>query len=494
MKRRAFLQASAGVAALWPMKMVMADATGASLPDIIGTTLIDGQVTLRSAAIRDLASSLRGAVLVSGHAGYDQARQVWNGMFDRHPALIVQCASTSDVMRAVSFAREHELLTAIRCGGHSLSGKSTCDGGIVIDLSSMQSVRVDPNALTARVEGGTLLRHLDRETRAFGLVTTAGTVSHTGVGGLTLGGGFGRVARRFGLACDNVRAVDVVTADGKLVTADAVQNPDLLWAVRGGGGNFGVVTSFEFQLHPMDATVLGGRIAWPYAQIRDVLEFYAEFSARAPDELNCDPAILPGGPDGKGMVVVETCWSADKNAGERVLQPLRALGKPLFDQIGAKSYVALQSQSDEANAFGRRFYGKSGFLGELRQADIDTLIEVSASTVPAGVALVMQQGGGAIGRAPIDSAAFANRNARYWTMVAKGWTDPSEDARHIGNVRMAWKQVEPRTDGFYVNAMADDEFKRVAGNYGSNYPRLAKIKRRYDPGNLFRLNANILPA
>lgn len=492
MRRRTFLQASLGAAALWPARMLLANGA-ATLADIQAKSLSGKDVALRGSDVRELAESLRGQVLAAGQAGYDDARRVWNGMFDRHPALIARCASTSDVMRAVTFAREHELLTAIRCGGHSLSGKSVCDGGIVIDLSPMQAVRVDADRMTARVDGGALLRHLDRETRAFGLVTTAGTVSHTGVGGLTLGGGFGRVARRFGLACDNVLAVDVVTADGSAVTADGNRNADLLWAVRGGGGNFGVVTSFEFRLHRMDPVVLGGAIAWPYAQARDVMRFYAEFSERAPDELCLDPGIVPG-PDGKGMVVMHVCWSADKARGEQVLHPLRSFGSPLFDRIGAVPYVALQSSSDEGNAAGRRFYGKSGFLGELTQRDVDQLVEISEQTVANGVSMIMQQGGGLIGRIATDAAAFPNRGARYWAMIAKGWTDAAADAQHIANVRSAWKRVEPKTQGFYVNAMAEDEYQRVIANYGSNYPRLAGIKRKYDPANQFRLNANILPA
>jgi hypothetical protein len=492
MRRRAFLQASLGAAALYPARMLLANGV-APLADIAAQSLSGKDLALRGVDVQELAASMRGEVLVGGQAGYDEARRVWNGMFDRHPAVIARCAASSDVMRAVTFAREHELLTAVRCGGHSLSGKSICEGGIVIDLSAMQAVRVDPEAMTARVDGGALLRHLDRETKAFGLVTTAGTVSHTGVGGLTLGGGFGRVGRRFGLACDNVQSVDVVTADGRLMTASAGRNSDLLWAVRGGGGNFGVVTSFEFRLHRMDPIVLGGPIAWPYSQARDVMRFYAEFSARAPDELCLDPGIVPG-PDGKGMVAMHVCWSADKAHGERVLKPLRSFGKPLFDRIDAMPYVALQASGDEANASGRRFYGKSGFLSELTQKDVDQLVEISEQTVAQGVSIVMQQGGGAIGRAAPDSAAFPNRGARYWAMVAKGWTDASLDQKHIGNVRGAWKRIEPLTEGFYVNAMTEDEYQRVVANYGANYPRLAQIKRKYDPANQFRLNANILPA
>ncbi|HEY5809370.1 MAG TPA: FAD-binding oxidoreductase [Povalibacter sp.] len=492
MKRRLFLQASVGAAALWPARMLFADGVG-PLSDMAAKSLTGGELTLRGVDVQDLAAGMRGQVLVGGQAGYEEARHVWNGMFDKHPAVIARCASPSDVMRAVTFAREHQLLTAVRCGGHSLSGKSACDGGIVIDLSPMQGVRVDADAKIARVEGGALLRHLDRETRAFGLVTTAGTVSHTGVGGLTLGGGFGRVGRRFGLACDNVQAVDIVTADGRLITANAKHNPDLLWAVRGGGGNFGVVTSFEFRLHAMDPMVLAGDIAWPMAQGREVMHFIAEFSANAPDELNLDLSLVPGGPDGKGMVVAEACWSGDKSQGERVLQPLRTFGKPMFDHIAATSYVGLQASGDEMNAAGQRVYVKAGFFSELTTANIDLIVETAQQAVANGAVIAMAQGGGAIGRAAVDSAAYPNRRAKFWVMVVKAWQDPAQDRENIGHVRAAWKALEPFSDGFYVNAMSEDEYKRVAANYGGNYQRLQQAKKKYDPTNQFRLNANVLP-
>ena len=428
MRRRDFLQTSLGVAALWPARMLLANGSSV-LADVPARTLSSGSTALRGRDISDLAASMRGQVLIAGQDGYDTARRVWNGMFDRRPAVIARCASPSDAMHAVTFAREHQLLTAVRAGGHSLSGKSTCDGGIVIDLTAMQSVRVDPKSRTARVEGGALLAHLDRETRQFNLVTTAGTVSHTGAAGLTLGGGFGRVGRRFGLACDNLRSVDVVTADGRLLTASDEQNADLFWGLRGGGGNFGVATSFEYQLHPMDPTILGGTIAWPFAQARDVLNFLAEYSLDVPDELSCDPfaSWTPDGP----IIGVQVCWSADHAKGERVLQPLRSLGKPAFDQIAAMPYVALQSGSDQSLAHGIRFYGKAGFIDAISPAYIDMLTDLFANSPPQGFSIVMQGGGGAIGRTPVSATAFPNRRSRYWVMASKGWKDPAEDATRI---------------------------------------------------------------
>jgi FAD/FMN-containing dehydrogenase len=491
MKRRDFLQSSLGVAALLQSRVLLADGSTAST-NLPATTLSGSTVTLRGRDLAELAASMRGHVLVAGQEGYDQARRVWNAMFDKQPAVIARCASPSDVMRAVTFAREHQLLTAVRAGGHSISGKSTCNGGIVIDVSPMQGVRVDPQARVARVDGGALLRHLDRETSAFGLVTTAGTVSHTGAAGLTLGGGLGRVARRFGLACDNLQSVDVVTADGKLLTASDDQNPELFWAVRGGGGNFGVATSFEYRLHRMNPTILGGDIAWPFAQAHDVLRFYAELMATAPDALNTDVLAVwtPSGP----VLQMEACWSDDLAKGERVLQPLRSFGKPLYDRIAAMPYLAIQSSGDESNAAGARTYIKSGFLTALSPQVIDTIVEVFSDAGPNGPAIFFQQGGGAIGRTPVGATAFPNRDANYWLMVVQRWSDRAADQTQIAAIRAAWKHMEPLTRGFYVNAIGDDEHARVGANYGTNYPRLQRIKRQYDAGNLFRLNANVLPA
>lgn len=490
MKRRTFLQASLGAAALWPARMLLAN--GVSLADIPAISLAGATTTLHGNDIADLAASVRGQVLVSGQPGYDQARRVWNGMFDKQPALIVRCAAPSDVMKAVAFAHDHALLTAVRAGGHSVSGKSTCDGGIVIDVSPMQAVRVDPTARIAHVEGGALLGHLDRETRMFNLVTTSGTVSHTGAAGLTLGGGLGRVGRRFGLASDNLVCVDLVTADGRLIRASDEEHADLFWGLRGGGGNFGVATAFRYRLHPMDPTVLAGRIAWPMAQIREVLAFYAEFAANAPDELNADFAAswTPNGP----LCTVQVCWSANMTEGERVLRPLRSFGKPVLDQIAAMPYVQLQTSSDAGTAAGKRYYTKSGYFAELTPKTIDTIADVLESAPPDRFALVMQQAGGAISRQPLDATAYPNRNAQFWAMLIASWTDPALDDQHIAPMRAAWKRIEPRTQGFYVNAMSESDDAKVAANYGRNYPRLQRIKRAYDPNNLFRLNANISPA
>jgi hypothetical protein len=492
MKRRTLLQTSLGIASLWPARHLLADVPSARLADVAAKTLIGTTTSLRGNDLRDLAMSLHGELLLPDEPRYDNARRVWNGMYDKRPAVIARCASVADAMRVVDFARAHQLLTAVRAGGHSVSGKSTCDGGLVIDVSPMQGVRVDPSRRIARVEGGALLQHLDRETSAFGLVTTAGTVSHTGAAGLTLGGGLGRVGRRFGLACDNLRSVDVITADGRLLTASNDEHADLFWGLRGGGGNFGVAASFEYDLHPMDPTILGGAIGWPIAQARDVLSFYADFSMSAPDELNLDMAMVAT-PDGM-RIVLEVCWSADLARGERVVEPIRALGKPAFDNIAPMKYLELQSASDGRLAHGIRFYGKSGFITELNARNIDQLVDVFAGAPPGSFSIVIQQSGGAIGRTPISATAFPNRGANYWLMLSKSWTDPTQDVPRIETLRAAWKALEPITDGIYVNAITDDERARVPINYGNNYLRLQQLKRKYDPNNQFRLNANVLPA
>jgi FAD/FMN-containing dehydrogenase len=492
MKRRALLQGAVGMAALWPVRSLLAQVAAAG-GELAAKTLGGAATTLRAADIEGLAAAIRGQLILPGQDGYDAARRVWNAMIDRRPALIARCAAPSDVIQAVNFACEHQLLTAVRCGGHSQSGKSTCDGGIVIDLSPMQSVRVDPNAKLARVEGGALLRHLDRETRAFGLVTTAGTVSHTGVGGLTLGGGLGRVGRRFGLACDNLRSVDVVTADGRLVTASDAENADLMWGLRGGGGNFGVATSFEFNLHPMDPMVLAGDVAWPYSKAREVMRFYAEYSAQAPDELNVDLATFMT-PDGQLMIGSELVWSADHAGGERVMAPYRSFSSPVVNAVRAVPYTDVQAQHDKFLENGIRDYRKSGFLLGLDDRIIDAVLETLQAAPPGLVRLTCQQAGGAIGRRAVAATAFPNREARYWVALASTFTDASEDEERIAAVRAAWQPIEPLTRGFYVNSMSEDEYKKVDANYGPNYPRLTELKRKYDPGNQFRLNANVVPA
>ncbi|MGB5132261.1 MAG: FAD-dependent oxidoreductase, partial [Steroidobacteraceae bacterium] len=383
MKRRDFCAsaiATIGATAL-PFGRVFA-AVASIATDISAVTGDGRQIVLSRSDVDDFRASLRGQLLLPDAVGYDDARRIWNGMFDRRPALIARCAGTADVVQSVNFARAHELLVAVRGGGHSLSGQSVCDNGLMIDLTPMRSVRVDPARKSVRVEPGVLLGELDRESLAFGLVTTTGTVSHTGAAGLTLGGGFGRLSRRYGMACDNVTAVDVVTASGQFLQANATDNPDLYWGVRGGGGNFGVVTSFEYRLHSFDGRAYGGHLVFPFAQARDVLRGFADAWAQAPDELWIDPNLVVT-PAGDKLVGMDVCYSGPPATAERTLAPYRRLGKPLRDELGPMKYTQLQTKDDARARIGRHYYTKSGFVKQLDGNLIDTIIDTFAGpTVP----------------------------------------------------------------------------------------------------------------
>jgi FAD/FMN-containing dehydrogenase len=487
-KRRDFLRASAFAAgAAW---LPFQRAWAADQPAL---SLTGAQISLPESDIADLAASLQGEVLLPSHRRYELARKVWNGTVDKRPALIASCVGAADVVRAVNFAREHKLLTAVRAGGHSTSGKSTCDGGIMIDLSPMRGVRVDPVTRTAFLEPGTLLGQLDRESTAFGLATTAGTVSNTGAAGLTLGGGFGRLGSRFGLACDNLKGADVITASGTLVHTSEQENPELLWGLRGGGGNFGVVTSLEYRLHPMNPVVLGGMFNWPLKNIREVLDFYADYAPRKPDELCIDLYLrsAPGTEPGLTMFVV---WSADHAAGERVLEPIRKLARTAQGTVVPTPYVRLQSMFDAGFPDGRMYYQKSGLVSELTPRSIETLMEVFQTPRSFPVTANFQGMGGAAHRVKPDATAFFHREALWDMALITSWDDPAQSDAHISGMRAVWTQLEPLTSGFYVNSRSEDDLKAFRDNYGDNYPRLVQLKNRYDPMNLFRLNANIVPA
>jgi FAD/FMN-containing dehydrogenase len=479
MKRRSFC-----AAALW-------SAALAALPQP-GLLAASG-AGLRPADIDALRASLSGKVLLPAHPEYDSARKVWNGAFDRKPALIARCSNANDVIRAVTFARDHQLLVAVRGGGHSFPGHSTCEGGLLIDLSAMDHIRVDPKARTALVQPGVVLGQFDRATQALGLATTMGTVSQTGVGGLTLGGGFGRLARRFGLACDSLIAADMVSADGRLVATSAGENPDLLWALRGGGGNFGVVTSLEFQLHTVAPQMHGGLLVFPFTQPRALLRAYADFIADASDDLFVMFDIVPT-PNGR-IAALEVCHSGSKAAAERELAGLRKIGKPLKDAVAPATYVALQSGIDKDYPAGRGYYLKSGFIRTITPAVIDTLVDyLDAAPWRRGVASFIQHGG-AIARVKPDATAYWHREAGHTVLLVGTWDEAADAERSTRWTRTGWASLESQTDGFYVNFMApDDSGRRVLQTYGSNHARLAAIKKKYDPGNLFKLNANIAPA
>lgn len=497
MDRRHFLRTSvaAGVAAALPPSQLLAAVAALTEPKdaIRAVTGERRDVSIERAAVRELADSLRGNLLLPGNPGYEQARRVLNASIDRHPALIVQPTGAADIRHAVDFARERGLLLAVKCGGHSYAGKSTCDGGMQIDLSTFRHCRVDPATRVAYVAGGSLLGELDREAMAFGLVTTAGTVSHTGVGGLTLGGGFGRLARRFGLALDNVRAVDIVTADGQLRHASAEENPDLYWGVRGGGGNFGIVTSFEFDLHPMERTVIGGDRFFPLERAREVMAFYAEYSLSAPDELYCDLIMTaPASGEGSG-IGIHVCYSGPPSQAEAVLAPLDSLGKPAFDNIGAVDYVALQQSWDNTDPRNEGEYLKSGFTNDLPSEVIDALLDGFEPRPGRNTTLFFQHSGGAIGRVPVETTAFAHRRAEHNMFATVSWPLDSDPAPHVDYIRGYWKTVEAATDGYYTNESANEPQAQINRNYQGNFPRLLEVKRKYDPGNLFRLNANVAP-
>ncbi len=499
MKRRTFLAGAGAAATLaWPASRSLAGALHALTQVSTDVRALSGsgkETTLSKAAVEELRDALRGRLLLPGSEGYDDARRVLNASIDKHPALIAQCMGAADVREAVSFASDYGLLVAVKCGGHSSSGQSTCDGGLLIDLSPLQGVRVDPVAQTAWVAGGSLLGAMDAEAMAFGLVTTAGTVSHTGVGGLTLGGGYGRVARRYGLTLDNVLGVEIVTADGQFHRANAEENPDLYWAVRGGGGNFGVVTAFQFQLHPMSRDVVGGRVMFPLSEARRVLEFYADYSVSAPDDLYMDFFMGQGPGDAPGGAGISVCYSGPVDQAERLLAPIRSVAPPTVDALTTMDYVALQRSGDIDDPRALGVYLKGGFLSGVDGALVDRLMDGFEAHPGRRVGFFLQHAGGAIDRVPTDATAFANRNCSHNLGISVGWPmartpDPSA---HIDYLRRYWASVEPLTQGFYTNDVADQSGGKIRSNYGSNYARLVTVKNRYDPTNLFRLNANIAP-
>ncbi len=493
MRRRTFCATALALASVARLPCGRGAAATADVPVIRGN---GQQATLTSSEVSELRASLRGQLLLRGDAGYDQVRKVWNGSFDRRPALIARCAGPADVIQAVSFARAHDLLLAVRGGGHSLSGQSVCEGGLMIDLAPMRSVHVDPESRIARLEPGVLLGDFDREAQSFGLATTAGTVSHTGAAGLTLGGGFGRLARRYGLACDNLIAADVITADGKFVRTSEQRNPELLWGLRGGGGNFGIVTSLEYRLHEVGPLMYGGLIAFPLSKAREILKFFADFAATAPDELNADAEVVttPAG----GLVGFDICYSGAPSRAQAVLSPLRRFAKPLSDELRPATYVQLQRSIDSGNEPGRAYYERSGFVRHLSPELIEAIVAQIEAPHPASGSLILVHHGGAIGRIQPQATAFWHRDARHSVIVGVDWDDPQDAAARDENIawaRQVWKKLEPFTDGFYVNTLAtDDPHQRVRATYGENYPRLVALKDRYDPTNLFRMNANVPPS
>ena len=498
MNRRHFLCSSvaAGVGAALPASQIYAAMQALSTPvsDIVGVSGGGDEVVMSQAAVQELSDSLRGSLLLPGNAGYDKARKLLNPSFDKHPALVVQPTGAADVANAVDFARENNLLVAVKCGGHSHSGKSSCDGGMQIDLSTFRHARADRLSRTAYVAGGSLLGELDHETMALGLVTTAGTVSHTGVGGLTLGGGFGRVGRRFGLALDNVKSVDIVTADGLIRHASADENPDLYWGVRGGGGNFGVATGFEFTLHPMQRQVIGGDILFPFTQAREFLGFYSEFCHEAPDELYCDAMFVSPEGSADAMCGVHVCYSGPADKADEALAPIRKLGTPIVDSVAPIDYVELQRLWDNTDPRIGGQYFKSAFVNVIPGPLADRLVDGFEARENRGLTVYFQHAGGAIGRVAAEATAFPHRKCIAAMFIATTWAENAEPDEHIKYTRAYWNTLETYTDGYYTNDTGDEPQPMINANYQVNYERLLQIKNKFDPGNLFRLNANIKPS
>lgn len=460
------------------------------------------QTTLGTDVVARLAEGLHGEVLVPGDAGYDDARTIWNAMIDRRPALIARCRTAADVVQAVRFARDHDLLLAVRGGGHNIAGTAVCEGGLMIDLSPMRAIRVDPAGRTARVEPGATLADFDREAQAFGLATPLGINSTTGVAGLTLGGGFGWLSRRLGLTIDHLMSAEVVTADGEIVRASGRENPDLFWALRGGGGNFGVVTSFEFRLHPVGPEVLCGMVIHPLAAARDVLRFYRDFLPTTPEEFVCwfvmrkAPPLpfLPPEWHGREMLALAVCWSGDPAKGERVAEPLRRFGRPIADAVAPRPYTAWQQVLDPLLAPGARNYWKSHDFLELGDGLIDTFIEYAGTLPDPETEIAFAQLGGAVSRVPSDATAYAHRAPQFLVNGHGRWRDPAKDADCMAWARGLFQAAAPfATGGVYVNFLTQEEDGRIRAAYGANYDRLVELKGRYDPTNRFRGNQNIRP-
>jgi len=422
----------------------------------------------------------------------DQARKIWNAMIDRRPELIARCAASEDVMLAVRFARQHDLVVSIRSGGHNVAGNAVVEGGLMIDLSQMKGIRVDPAPQMAEAQPGLTLAEFDQATQAVGLATTMGAVSMTGIAGLTLGGGLGWLMGKYGLACDNLLAVDIVTADGELRTASATENQDLFWGVRGGGGNFGIVTRFEYKVHPI-GPVLGGMVIHPFSKAREVLHFYREFTKHGPDELTVHAGILTG-PDGNAIVALPICYCGPIEEGEKLIEPLRRFGPPIVDLIGPKPYVEVQKTFDAAFPAHHHNYWKASFVHTLGDGAIDRLIEYAATRPSPATFMIVEQFHGVAARVPDGATAFPHRREQYSVLGFSIWPDRVDSEKNIEWARRFWSSLQPfAADSVYVNYLGDEGEERVRAAYGKNYERLVNLKAKYDPSNFFRMNQNIRP-
>jgi FAD/FMN-containing dehydrogenase len=462
-------------------------------------------VTLSEAA-QALQQQMRGQVILPSHPEYDAARRVWNGMIDKYPALIARCTGVADVIAAVNFAREHDLLVAVRGGGHNVAGHGTCDGGLVIDLSAMKGIHVDPDMRIARAEGGVTWGELDRETQVFGLATPGGVVSTTGIAGLTLGGGLGWLRRKHGLTIDNLLSVNLVTARGEYLTASENENAELFWGLRGGGGNFGIVTSFEFRLHPVGTMVTLCMPWYPVEDAKELLPKWRAFMQDAPEELSSTAYFwtVPAMPDfpeehhGKRAIIFGGVYTGPLEEGERITRPLREMGTPLLDLSGQMPWTTLQQAFDQFFPKGERlYYFKSRYLKSLDDETINALIPSGANPPSPSVLIVIWHNGGAMRRVDTDKTAFMGRDATYLFSVDAIWDDPDETEEVLAYSRAYLAEMEPySTGGLYVNfpGLGEEGEQLVKDAYGAHYHRLVALKTRYDPANLFRLNQNIKPA
>lgn len=469
--------------------------TGASATSV--AKVVDGTATAMP-GLADLAKRIRGELITSSHSKYDEARQLWNGMIDKRPLAIARCTGAADVIDVVRFARENSMPVTVRGGGHNIAGKALRDGAVAIDLAPMNGIVVDPSRKRARAQGGARWGAFDRETLAAGLVTTGGTVSSTGVGGLTLGGGLGWLMRKHGLSCDNVVAANVVTADGNLLAVNESEHADLYWAIRGGGGNFGVVTSFEYRLHDLEP-IVGGLTMYPRKAVKDMLHFFRDYTASAPDSVTTMAGIMigpPGSPvEGQNAGWIAVCHSGPAAEGERLVQPIKEFGPPAADFIGPMDYSALQTMFDAGAQPGSRNYWRSNFMKELSDDAIDAILARADELPPPGTMILLEHLGGAVSRVGEHETAFANRGALYNASILSSWVDADDDEHNIAWTRAFGDELRSfATGGAYVNYMAGDESaENVRAAYEANFKRLVAVKRKYDPSNFFSGNQNIVP-
>jgi FAD/FMN-containing dehydrogenase len=460
-------------------------------------------VDLPEDALSKLGAALRGSLHLPGEPAWEESRTVWNAMIDRRPALVARPIGIADVVQCVNFARERSLLMAIKGGGHNIAGLGTCEGGFLVDLSRMRGVWVDPATRLARAQAGCLLGDVDRETQLHGLAAVLGFVSATGVAGLTLGGGFGYLSRRHGWTSDQVAAIDMVLADGSRVRASENENADLFWGLRGGGGNFGIATGFEYRLFPVGPEITGGAIAWPLDQAREVLDLFRELTEHGPDDLACAVTLRPAPPapwlpvemHGKPVVALVVCHFGGSEEGLQAIARIKGFGKPVGDVVTRRPYAQQQALLDPTQPKGRRYYWKSEYLPKLEPAILDLAIEHAKRIVSPHSAFILFPIGGTIHRLPADHSAVGNRDASVVVNIAASWEAPGDDAREVEWARAAWREARKfSTGGTYVNFLTEEETgDRIQAAYGANLERLREIKHRWDPDNLFRTNKNIAP-